>query len=261
MANNIVEPCCCERQLPQLLREAKGGAALFQTSGDVTVEKMMRSVGCMVDNGSDLWLMLPSVDVDLLRLIRYWFQRGWINHLHLLTKEKQMEMVATELEGVAFEYATDKMVTDGFLAFTCNGQAVVLQGQMVLKPAGAASLLMYAGVFGREDSDAVQSVLDTMQSRLHIAMRKQAKVQAKEQTTEKETGQASKDATNKASKRPKKQASEETSEQTTTLELQPTDKAGDKPDGTVVDGITGDVAGEVGEPGLAADLGVDGGEL
>ena len=35
---NIIEPCCAERQLGQLLREAHGHAALFQTNGDVTAK-------------------------------------------------------------------------------------------------------------------------------------------------------------------------------------------------------------------------------
>jgi len=39
---NIIEPCCAERQLGQLLREAHGQAALFQTNGDVTAKLFIK---------------------------------------------------------------------------------------------------------------------------------------------------------------------------------------------------------------------------
>ena len=36
----FLEPCCIENQLPALLRRERGNA-LFQTNGDVTIEKLM----------------------------------------------------------------------------------------------------------------------------------------------------------------------------------------------------------------------------
>lgn len=140
-----IEPCCCERQLPRLLRE---GRVFFQTSGDVTVSHLMKSVGCMVDNGSDMWLMIPSVNVKLLRVIAHWFAREWIVRLHLLTQDDCSEMVKTELCGSmpAVEYACDSMVRGGVLAFVGKHDLVALQGPMLLVK--DFSLQMYAGVYG-----------------------------------------------------------------------------------------------------------------
>ena len=90
-----IEPCCCERQLPRLLKEQ--GMAFFQTSGDVTVRHLMKSVGCMVKNGCTMWLMAASVDVELLRVIRHWQERGWVAQVRLMTRENCEAAVTGEL--------------------------------------------------------------------------------------------------------------------------------------------------------------------
>ena len=90
-----IEPCCAERQLPRLLKEQ--GMAFFQTSGDVTVRHLMKSVGCMVKNGCTMWLMAASVDVELLRVIRHWQERGWVARVRLMTREDCEAAVAGEL--------------------------------------------------------------------------------------------------------------------------------------------------------------------
>lgn len=90
-----IEPCCAERQLPRLLKEQ--GMAFFQTSGDVTVRHLMKSVGCMVKNGCTMWLMAASVDVELLRVIRHWQERGWVAQVRLMTREDCEAAVAGEM--------------------------------------------------------------------------------------------------------------------------------------------------------------------
>lgn len=90
-----IEPCCCERQLPRLLKEQ--GMAFFQTSGDVTVRHLMKSVGCMVKNGCTMWLMAASVDVELLRVLRHWQERGWVAQVRIMTRDDCEAAVAGEL--------------------------------------------------------------------------------------------------------------------------------------------------------------------
>ena len=158
-------PCCCAKQLPELLIERR--TAFFQTNGDVTVQKLMGAVGCMAGQPSELWLMLPAVDLALLRTLRQWFQRGWISSLHLLTQENQEEMVMGELgEATAGEdaseengndssishqpsslsYAHDPLVLDGLMAFIGPTDVVAIQGAMLTQV--DFSLSLYAAAFG-----------------------------------------------------------------------------------------------------------------
>ena len=153
-----IEPCCCDKQLPALLRERR--TAFFQTNGDVTVQKFMGAVGCLAGQPSELWLMLPAVDLALLRTLRQWFQRGWINSLHLLTQENQEKMVMGELgeavqcaavaqqptKQVAVDYAHDPLVLDGLMAFIGPTDVVAIQGAMLTQV--DFSLSLYAAAFG-----------------------------------------------------------------------------------------------------------------
>lgn len=155
---SYIEPCCCDKQLPALLRERR--TAFFQTNGDVTVQKFMRAVGRMAGQPSELWLMMPQVDLALLRTLRQWFQRGWINSLHLLTQENQEKMVMDELaeavqtaavaqqptEQVVVDYAHDPLVLDGLMAFIGPTDVVAIQGAMLTQV--DFSLSLYAAAFG-----------------------------------------------------------------------------------------------------------------
>lgn len=159
-----IEPCCCERQLPKLLREKD---IFFQTSGDVTIEHFMKSIGCMVENGSAMWLVTPDVDVNLLRTIRHWFSREWLIALHLLTKVPRYTLVDRELEGCPnVEYAEDSMIADGLLAFCGKENAVVVQGAMLLEK--QFSKRMYAGWFGQRDSEKIKACFEPFISLMNI---------------------------------------------------------------------------------------------
>lgn len=163
-----VEPCCCERQLPKLLR---GEGVFFQTSGDVTVEHLMKSIGCMVKPGCYMWLMMTAVDVKLLRVVRHWFRREWISGLHLLTKEEQSELVKAELAEVidGVDYVQDWMVTEGsgLLAFVDgNGNVVAVQGDMLT--AITPGMRMYAGIYGRMGDERVKGMMEPLMSKMRV---------------------------------------------------------------------------------------------
>lgn len=174
-----IEPCCCERQLPRLLKEQ--GMAFFQTSGDVTVRHLMKSVGCMVKNGCTMWLMAASVDVELLRVIRHWQERGWVAQVRLMTREDCEAAVAGEMavgaagaavipqhtgqeaaSEAAVMYGRDERLTGGLLAFDDGKEAVVIQGEMLLGT--VPGMKGYAGCFGTVGSDAVKGAMDAVKA-------------------------------------------------------------------------------------------------
>jgi len=176
--------------LPRLLKEQ--GMAFFQTSGDVTVRHLMKSVGCMVKNGCTMWLMAASVDVELLRVIRHWQERGWVAQVRLMTREDCEAAVSGELavpagkpqgtvevgaagadviqqqtgqeaaSEAAVMYGRDERLTGGLLAFDDGKEAVVIQGEMLLGT--VPGMKGYAGCFGAVGSDAVKGAMDAVKA-------------------------------------------------------------------------------------------------
>lgn len=69
------EPCCISRKLPALLREQ--GWYVFQTNGDITVDKFMEACSSMVGDRHKLILAIQTIRVSLLRVINYYLQRKW----------------------------------------------------------------------------------------------------------------------------------------------------------------------------------------
>ena len=93
----FVEPCCAEHQIPQLVKNSKGNA-LFQTNGDVTIEKLMQAACCMASGGfGEYWIVVREADIVLMRTLAHWIDRGWIRRLCLLTATDQRTLVASEL--------------------------------------------------------------------------------------------------------------------------------------------------------------------
>lgn len=147
-----IEPCCVDRQLPNLLQGNVGQPVFFQTSGDITIARFMQAVSCMVDAPFVMLLQVPTVDSDTLNTIRYYFQRGWQGGLLLLTHDDQTEQVKAALGDVIdrVQYAYDPLVVDGQIAFaSLTGdkiKSVILQGAMLDKK--DFSLSLYTGYYG-----------------------------------------------------------------------------------------------------------------
>lgn len=113
-----IEPCCIDNQLPQLLKQAPYGFVFFQTNGDVTLEKLLGAVSHMAGNEHVIILTVPEVDVMMLRTMAYYFRRGWMRALLLLTASSQRDLIEGELAGYLdrVQYAVDPLVLDGQVA-------------------------------------------------------------------------------------------------------------------------------------------------
>lgn len=89
---NLIEPCCCERQLPIIINEGRG-AAQYVTMGDVTVAKMYASVAYL--SGSRVvTIVSPKITAELLKPVKTWMQRGWTDRLQLLCQDAEGAEVA-----------------------------------------------------------------------------------------------------------------------------------------------------------------------
>lgn len=95
----IVEPCCIQNQLPQLMQAKKCGC--FYSNGDWGAEKLMWATAWLVDGPAMTVLLMRSVDVYFLRYLRQCLQREWTAAIALATKENCEELVNGELKGYA----------------------------------------------------------------------------------------------------------------------------------------------------------------
>ena len=182
-----MEPCCVEHMLPQLLRNSKGNA-LFQTNGDVTIEKLMQAACCMASGGfGEYWIVVREADIVLMRTLAHWIDRGWIRRLCLLTETDQRTLVASEL-GTERMKLTDYGWREGLAAsqlFCCIGdrETIVVQGEMMLQAATTARVTAYSASVGPNsrmlatDSPAA-SLIDNLRALLRASKRRKRKAAA-----------------------------------------------------------------------------------
>lgn len=180
----FLEPCCIENQLPQLLRRERGNA-LFQTNGDVTIEKLMQAACCMASGGfGEYWIVVREADIVLMRTLAHWIDRGWIRRLCLLTETDQRTLVASEL-GTERMKLTDYGWREGLAAsqlFCCIGEreTIVVQGEMMLQAATTARVTAYSASVGPNsrmlatDSPAA-SLIDNLRALLRASKRRKRK--------------------------------------------------------------------------------------
>lgn len=187
-----LEPCCIENQLPSLLRREKG-SALFQTNGDVTIEKLMQAACCMASGGfGEYWICIREVDVVLMRFLRHWMQRGWIRELRLLTVGDQREMVASELGEELMKHVDYGWREGlGLEAFCIVGEreSMVVQGEMLLAARTEPVMTAYSAAVGPNarmlNSDgAVGSLVENLRAVLRVQKRKAKKKDAEAKASE-----------------------------------------------------------------------------
>ena len=122
-----IQPCCIEKEIPQLMR--KQPFSFFQSNGDWTVQDLLKAVGSLVPHAVCL-LAIPEADVFLLRTLRTYLSKGWLRALVLVTSTPQGELVKQEMGSMLplMTYASHDQVQDGLLALTDFGRFLVVQG-------------------------------------------------------------------------------------------------------------------------------------
>lgn len=186
-----IEPCCVENQLPKLLRKEHGGFALFQTQGDVTIEKLMEAVGCMVDfGGGEYWIVVKEVDIQLMRFLRRWFDRKCISRLHLLTVADQTELVASELGDVWMkqtEYGWREDLRTELFCCVGKRESVVVVGEMLTVARTSSAMTSYAALLGMNEKlmgsegvigsliENLRAVFKMLQRKVEGAVKKKSK--------------------------------------------------------------------------------------
>lgn len=153
-----IEPCCCDRQLPELFRN---DIVFFQTNGDVTEDKLLTSVSHLVGDGAILVYTNYMIDGRFLKVIKHYFERGWISGVILLcdtetvvTEVTRQHIVATlgdYLENVHF--AVDPLIVNSQMVLVGEKKFVVIRGDLSMTVNFGMS--MFAGICSNYPEDNV----------------------------------------------------------------------------------------------------------
>lgn len=160
------EPCCISRNIPALLREQ--GWYVFQTNGDITVDKFMEACSSMVGDRHKLILAIPTIRVSLLRVINYYLQREWTTEVHLITQENQKKLVSNELlaHNTKVHYVWHKNIYEGLIVFEGEKDTCIIQGYMTedITP----GYHQYCAYFGN-DKQRIEDMISPIKSKIRIA--------------------------------------------------------------------------------------------
>lgn len=161
-----VEPCCVDNELPRLLRQSGGSAVLFQTSGDVTLEHLMKAVMLMVgDRPRVMTLAVPSTDAEVLALLQRYLRLEWVARLRLITSDPAPIAAHKLLSmGVDSDRLQLSIVDDarplGLLMFSGPSGTVAITGQ--IEPTTHKGFHLYAALFGPSGSPTLRSFTDPL---------------------------------------------------------------------------------------------------
>ena len=156
--NNIIEPCCAERQLGQLLREAHGQAALFQTNGDVTAKLFIKDTMLLSgDRPRTLTIAASEIPQEAMRLVERYAQLGYISRLRLMVHESAALALHPAFLDCEVQLALlpDDQPIPELMMWRGSSHTVVIQGTMpdTVSPA----LHIYGGQLGGNNSPAIHA--------------------------------------------------------------------------------------------------------
>ena len=160
---NIIEPCCAERQLGQLFREAHGQAALFQTNGDVTAKLFIKDTMLLSgDRPRTLTIAASEMPQEAMRLVERYAQLGYISHLRLMLPSDVSPQPSDLISHFSsliphFDVALlpDNKPIPELMMWRGSSHTVVIQGTMpdTVSPA----LHLYGGQLGGNNSPAIHA--------------------------------------------------------------------------------------------------------
>lgn len=161
---NIIEPCCAERQLGQLFREAHGQAALFQTNGDVTAKLFIKDTMLLSgDRPRTLTIAAGEMPQEAMRFISRYASLGYIATLRLMVHESDLALhpAFPDCE-VQIALLPDDQPIPELMMWRGSSHTVVIQGTMpgTVSPA----LHLYGGQLGGNNSPAIHAATSAFEA-------------------------------------------------------------------------------------------------
>lgn len=174
MENQIIEPCCAERQLPQLLRSASGNNVTFTTSGDVTLSNFMKAISGMPGGvHQEITICAPSISRQVLSQLGYKIKMKWADKIRLVTEEPLDAADIQSLigrsgldikeiaESGVIELAADPVLSFSFLGYRGKNGSVYLCGHLMSAADNKTHLYVAKRNCHEGESDYVQKLIDS----------------------------------------------------------------------------------------------------
>lgn len=201
----IMEPCCIERTLPMLLRKNSGWMP-WQSNGDITFAHILKALACLAASPLEITLVTPNISLPILRTLKWYHQRGWLNKLTILTAPAAGETSETgetpdapdaqeapappvessavpqqpttsidpanEIPGLDLEVLTHTDVTDDLLVITGAKSTVIVQGRLLPEVTPARyNYVTYCG----NDPERIAQFTATTNAQVKVARKRLAK--------------------------------------------------------------------------------------
>lgn len=201
----IMEPCCIERTLPMLLRKNSGWMP-WQSNGDITFAHILKALACLAASPLEITLVTPNISLPILRTLKWYHQRGWLNKLTILTAPAAGETSETgetpdatdaqeapappvesaavpqqpttsidpanEIPGLDLEVLTHTDVTDDLLVITGAKATVIVQGRLLPEVTPARyNYVTYCG----NDPERIAQFTATTNAQVKVARKRLAK--------------------------------------------------------------------------------------
>ena len=194
---------------------------MFQTSGDVTISHLMKSVMLLSgERPRTLTLALPTLSAELIPLLRRYMTLEWVAHLNLILSASIEALdLYPQLEriGVPIDRITVALVGDvqpmGLLMFAGDTHTVAITGH--LEPTPSQGLHLYSALLGPSGSPALRSFTDPITALIKARTVELAVPTAEGQPEEEESEQeppAARSGRKKRSRTPKGQRLESDTE-------------------------------------------------
>lgn len=201
----IMEPCCIERTLPMLLRKNSGWMP-WQSNGDITFAHILKALACLAASPLEITLVTPNISLPILRTLKWYHQRGWLNKLTILTAPAAGETSETgetpdapdaqeapappvesaavpqqpttsidpanEIPGLDLEVLTHTDVTDDLLVITGAKATVIVQGRLLPEVTPARyNYVTYCG----NDPERIAQFTATTNAQIKVARKRMNK--------------------------------------------------------------------------------------
>ena len=139
---------------------------MFQTSGDVTISHLMKSVMLLSgERPRTLTLALPTLSAELIPLLRRYMTLEWVAHLNLILNASiepldlypQLERIGVPMDRITVALVADASCM-GLLMFAGDTHTVAITGH--LEPTPSQGLHLYSALLGPSGSPALRSFTD-----------------------------------------------------------------------------------------------------
>lgn len=175
----------------------------WQSNGDITFAHILKALACLAASPLEITLVTPNISLPILRTLKWYHQRGWLNKLTILTAPAAGETSETgetpdapdaqeapappvesaavpqqpttsidpanEIPGLDLEVLTHTDVTDDLLVITGAKATVIVQGRLLPEVTPARyNYVTYCG----KDPERIAQFTATTNAQIKVARKR-----------------------------------------------------------------------------------------